>query len=45
MTSSYGRYEDAGLVASMWLQGTSRDGDPHDHVHNAIARMSPDQQR
>ena len=35
-----GRYEDAGLVASMWLQGTSRDGDPHDHVHNAIARMS-----
>ena len=35
-----GRYGDAGLVASMWLQGTSRDGDPHDHVHNAIARMS-----
>ena len=39
MTSSYGRYEPAGLAVSMWLQGTSRDGDPHDHVHCAIARM------
>ena len=35
----YGRYEPAGLTVSMWLQGTSRDGDPHDHVHCAIARM------
>jgi hypothetical protein len=22
-----------------WLQGTSRDGDPHDHQHNLFARM------
>ena len=35
-----GRYESAGLVVTCWLQGTSRDGDPHDHVHNAIARMA-----
>jgi hypothetical protein len=34
-----GRYERAGLVVTSWLQGTSRDGDPHDHVHNALARM------
>jgi conjugative relaxase-like TrwC/TraI family protein len=34
-----GKYESAGLVVTSWLQGTSRDGDPHDHVHNAIARM------
>jgi hypothetical protein len=25
-----GRYEDAGLVVTSWLQGTSRDGDPQD---------------
>jgi conjugative relaxase-like TrwC/TraI family protein len=36
-----GKYERAGLVATTWLQGTSRDGDPHDHAHNAIARMVP----
>jgi len=35
-----GRYEAAGLVVSSWLQGTSRDGDPQDHVHNQIARMT-----
>jgi hypothetical protein len=35
----FSRYEPAGLTVSMWLQGTSRDGDPHDHVHCAIARM------
>src|SRR5260370_31980264 len=35
-----GRYEDAGLIATSWLQGTSRDGDPQDHIHNQIARMS-----
>ena len=35
-----GRFEPAGVVVTSWLQGTSRDGDPHDHVHNQIARMS-----
>ena len=35
-----GRFEPAGIVVTSWLQGTSRDGDPHDHVHNQIARMS-----
>ena len=34
------RFEPAGLVISSWLQGTSRDGDPQDHIHNQIARMS-----
>jgi hypothetical protein len=23
-----------------WLQGTSRDGDPQDHVHNQVARIT-----
>ena len=23
-----------------WLQGTSRDGDPQDHIHNRIARIT-----
>ena len=36
-----GRWEAAGLVVSSWLQGTSRDGDPQDHVHNQFARMAP----
>jgi hypothetical protein len=35
-----GRWESAGLVASSWLQGTSRDGDPQDHVHNQLARIA-----
>ena len=35
-----GRFEPTGLIVTSWLQGTSRDGDPHDHVHNQIARMS-----
>lgn len=35
-----GKYEPADLVVSSWLQGTSRDGDPQDHVHNQIARMT-----
>jgi conjugative relaxase-like TrwC/TraI family protein len=35
-----GRFEEAGLVVTSWLQGTSRDGDPQDHVHNQIARMT-----
>ena len=34
-----GRFEPAGLVVSSWLQGTSRDGDPQDHVHNQVARI------
>lgn len=34
-----GKWEQAGLVVSSWLQGTSRDGDPQDHVHNQFARM------
>jgi len=34
-----GRWDEAGLVVSSWLQGSSRDGDPHDHVHNLVARM------
>ena len=33
-------YEDAGMIVTSWLQGTSRDGDPQDHIHNQIARMS-----
>ena len=28
-----------GLVVTSWLQGTSRDGDPHDHIHNLFARI------
>ena len=35
-----GRFEPAGLIVSSWLQGTSRDGDPQDHVHNQIARIT-----
>jgi len=35
-----GRWEQAGLVVTSWLQHTSRDGEPHDHVHNVIARMA-----
>ena len=35
-----GRWARAGLVVTTWLQGTSRDGDPHDHSHNVVARMA-----
>jgi AAA domain/TrwC relaxase len=35
-----GRFEEAALVVTSWLQGTSRDGDPQDHVHNQIARIT-----
>jgi hypothetical protein len=35
-----GRFEAAGLIVTSWLQGTSRDGDPQDHVHNQIARVT-----
>ena len=34
------KFESTGLVVTSWLQGTSRDGDPQDHIHNQIARMS-----
>jgi len=34
------KFEPTGLVVSSWLQGTSRDGDPQDHIHNQIARMT-----
>jgi conjugative relaxase-like TrwC/TraI family protein len=34
-----GRFEAAGLIVTSWLQGTSRDGDPQDHIHNQIARI------
>jgi AAA domain/TrwC relaxase len=35
-----GRFEEAGLIVTSWLQGTSRDGDPQDHIHNQIARST-----
>ena len=35
-----GRFELAGLIVTSWLQGTSRDGDPQDHIHNQIARIT-----
>jgi hypothetical protein len=35
-----GRFEEAGLIVTSWLQGTSRDGDPQDHVHNQVARIT-----
>src|SRR5215469_428377 len=34
-----GRWEQASIAVTSWLQGTSRDGDPHDHEHNLFARM------
>ena len=34
-----GRFEEAELIVTSWLQGTSRDGDPQDHIHNQIARL------
>jgi conjugative relaxase-like TrwC/TraI family protein len=34
-----GRFERAGLIVTCWLQGTSREGDPQDHIHNQIARI------
>ncbi len=34
-----GRFEEALITVSCWLQGTSRDGDPQDHIHNQIARL------
>jgi hypothetical protein len=31
-----GRWEDAELMVTSWLQGTSRAGDMNDHIHNAV---------
>jgi hypothetical protein len=35
-----GRFEAAGLIVTSWLQRASRDGDPQDHVHNQVARIT-----
>src|SRR5690242_4784163 len=35
-----GRFEPAGLIVTSWLQGTSCDGDPQDHIHNQISRIT-----
>jgi AAA domain/TrwC relaxase len=35
-----GRWERAEPVVTTWLQGTNRNGDPHDHSHNLWARMA-----
>jgi conjugative relaxase-like TrwC/TraI family protein len=35
-----GRFEAASLIVTSWLQGTSRDGDPQDHIHNQIVRIT-----
>lgn len=35
-----GRWERALPFVTSWLQGTTRDGSPHDHVHNQHARMA-----
>lgn len=37
-----GRFEEALITVTSWLQGTSRDGDPQDHIHNQIARAVPE---
>ncbi len=34
------RWERALPVITTWLQGTNRDGEPHDHSHNVVARMA-----
>src|SRR5258707_12390767 len=34
------RWERARVVVTTWLQGTNRDGEPHDHSHNVMARMA-----
>src|SRR5262249_60470471 len=34
------RFDPAGRIVTSWLQGTSRDGDPQDHIHNQIARIT-----
>src|SRR5258707_1294760 len=34
------RWERARVVVTTWLQGTNRDGEPHEHSHNVIARSA-----
>ena len=40
-----GRFEQARITVASWLQFTSRDGDPQDHIHNQVARMVQTDQR
>ena len=35
-----GKWQEAALSAVMWLQHTSRDGDPQMHVHTTIAHIA-----
>jgi len=35
-----GRWERALPIVTTWLQGTNRQGEPHDHSHNLFARMA-----
>lgn len=35
-----GHFDEAGLIAEQFLQHTSRDDDPHLHVHNLIATVA-----
>jgi AAA domain/TrwC relaxase len=35
-----GKWERALPIVSVWLQGTTRDGSPHDHLHCQHARMA-----
>ena len=35
-----GRHEQAEIIATSWIWGTSREGDPQLHVHNQLARAS-----
>ena len=35
-----GRWARAFPVVTTWLQGTNRNGEPHDHSHNLFARMA-----
>ena len=35
-----GKWQEAALSAVMWLQHTSRDGDPQFHVHTTIAHIA-----
>jgi hypothetical protein len=35
-----GRWERALPVVTTWLQGTNRNGEPHDHSHNVFARIA-----
>jgi hypothetical protein len=40
MTAS--RLAGANQIVTSWQQGTSRDGDPQDHIHNQITRTARD---